>query len=105
MSVQINEKMCDLDATAAAWLEAYIEAKSKMKEYAEKADRAQEQVKAALGDCEIGLVNGREAIRWTTVESKRVDVTKLRALLPPQVLDLVEITSVTRRFSIVQGDE
>ena len=97
--------MMDLDATAAAWLEAYIEAKAKMKEYAEKADRAQEQVKAALGDCETGLVNGREAIRWTTVESKRVDVTKLRALLPPQVLDLVEVVSVSRRFSIVDNEE
>lgn len=105
MSVQINEKMIDLDATAAAWLEAYIEAKAKMKEYAEKADRAQEQVKAALGDCEIGLVNGRESIRWTTVESRRVDVTKLRSLLPPQVLDLVEVVSVSRRFSVVDGQE
>jgi hypothetical protein len=105
MSTQINEKMIDLDPTAAAWLEAYIEAKAKIKEFTEKADRAQEQVKAALGDCETGLVNGREAIRWSTVESKRIDLTKLRSLLPQQVLDLVEVISVTRRFSIVDGDE
>ena len=105
MSTQINEKMIDLDPTAAAWLGAYIEAKAKIKEYTEKADRAQEQVKAALGDCETGLINGREAIRWSTVESRRIDVPKLRALLPQQVIDLVEVVTTTRRFTIVDGDE
>lgn len=105
MSTQINGQMTDLDANAQHWLEAYIEAKQKIKQWTEKADLAQEQVKAALGESEIGLVNGREAVRWTHVESRRVDVKKLRELLPEQVLNLVEVVSETRRFSIVDGDE
>lgn len=104
MSTEINLEMIDLDPAASAFLAAYIEAKHKIKEWQEKADVACEQVKSALGDHEVGLVNGREAVRWTTVESRRIDTAKVRELLPAQVLDLVEVTSTTRRFSIVDGE-
>ena len=105
MSTQINQEMVDLDPQAIAWLDTYIETKAKIKQLQELLDKAQEHVKAALGDCETGLVHGREAVRWKSVESKRVDVTKLRELLPPQVLDLVEVHQTTRRFTIVEADE
>ena len=105
MSTQINQEMIDLDAQAQHWVASYIEAKAKIAEWQEKADLAGEQVKSALGDCSIGLVNGRETVRWTRVQSKRVDVKKLRELLPPQVLDLVEVVSESRRFTIVGDDE
>ena len=86
MSTQINTQMVDLDPSASAFLTAYIEA---------------EQVKAALGDAEIGLVNGKEAVRWTTVESHRIDTKKIREMLPPEMVEKLEVLSVSRRFTIV----
>ena len=57
-----------------------------------------------MGEHEIGLVNGREAVRWTTVEATRIDSTKVRNLLDSETLAKVETTSVSRRFSIVDED-
>ena len=102
MSTQINQCMVDLDATSAAFLTAYIEAKDKVKEWTEKADIARQQVEAAMGDCEIGLVNGKESVRWTTVESRRIDTKKIRELLSPEQVAGVEAVTITRRFTIVE---
>lgn len=104
MSTQINTQMVDLDPSASAFLTAYIEAKAKVKEWTEKADIAAEQIKAALGDSEIGLVNGKEAVRWTTVEAHRIDTKKIRELLPPEMVEKLEVVSVSRRFTIVDED-
>ena len=100
MSTQINTEMVDLDPAAAAFLTAYIEAKHKIKEWQEKADVAAEQVKFAMGD-----VNGKESVRWTTVESRRIDIKKLRELLPEEAVEQLEIATISRRFSIVSDDE
>jgi len=102
MSVEINLEMIDLDPVASAMLAAYIEAKAKAKEWAEKADAYADQVKAALGDHSVGLVNGREAVRWTTVESRRIDTKKAREVLPPQVVDMLEVVTLSKRFTIVE---
>jgi predicted phage-related endonuclease len=102
MSTQINLEMVDLDPAASAFLAAYIEARAKIKEWEEKADIAAEQVKAALGDAQVGLVNGREAVRWTTVETKRIDPKKVRELLPENLWEKFETASVSRRFMIVE---
>lgn len=102
MSTQINTQMVDLDPTAIAFLNAFIEAKAKVKEWQEKADIAGEQVKASLGDAEIGLVNGKESVRWSTVESRRVDVKKLRELLPEETVAALETVTISRRFSVVE---
>ena len=103
MSTQINQAMIDLDPTAAAFLTAYIEAKAKVKEWTEKADIARQQVESAMGDCEVGLVNGRETVRWTTVESRRIDTKKIRELLSEEQVAGIEAVTITRRFTIVEG--
>jgi len=102
MSTQINQAMIDLDATAAAFLTAYIEAKVKVKEWTEKADIARQQVESAMGDCEVGLVNGKESVRWTTVESRRIDTKKIRELLSEEQVAGLEAVTITRRFTIVE---
>jgi predicted phage-related endonuclease len=102
MSTQINLEMVDLDPAASAFLAAYIEARAKVKEWEEKADIAAEQVKAALGDAQIGLVNGKEAVRWTVVESKRIDAKKVRELLPENLWEKFETATVSRRFTIIE---
>jgi len=102
MSTQINQAMVDLDPTAAAFLVAYIEAKNKAKEWNEKADIARQQVEFAMGDCEVGLVNGKESVRWTTVESRRIDTKKIRELLSEEQVAGLEAVTITRRFTIVE---
>jgi predicted phage-related endonuclease len=104
MSTGINLQMVDLDPAASAFLTAFIEAKHKIKEWQEKADIAAEQVKAAMGDHEIGLVNGKEAVRWTTVEATRIDTKKVRELLPEDIIAKLESITISRRFSIVDED-
>ena len=95
--------MIDLDQTASAFLSAYIEAKAKVKEWTEKADLAAEQVKAALGECEIGLVNGLEKVHWTTVESRRIDVKRLREVLSAEAVETLETVTVSRRFVVLDS--
>jgi len=102
MSTQINLQMVDLDPAASAFLTAYVEAKAKIKEWEEKADIARQQVEAAMGDAEVGLINGRETVRWTTVESNRIDTKKIRELLPPHLIEKLETTTISRRFTIVE---
>lgn len=104
MSTENNLQAVDLDPAASAFLAAYIEAKAKIKEWEEKAEVAAEQVKSALGDHEIGLVNGRQAVRWTKVEATRIDSKKVRELLPKDIVAQIETTSISRRFSIVDEE-
>lgn len=104
MGTEVNLQTIDLDPQATAWLAAYTEAKRKIKEWQEKADLAAEQIKSAMGNHEIGLIDGSPAVRWTTVESKAIDVKKCRELLPEQVLQLVEVTRTSKRFTLV-GEE
>ena len=104
MGTEVNLQTIDLDPQATAWLAAYTEAKRKIKEWQEKADLAAEQIKSAMGNHEIGLIDGSPAVRWTTVESKAIDVKKCRELLPEQVLQLVEITRISKRFTLVDEE-
>ena len=104
MGTEINTQTIDLDMAASAFVAAYIEAKAKIKEWTEKADLAAEQIKAALGDHEVGLVDGKPAVRWSTVETKAINIKKCREILPPQVLDLVEVVRTSKRFTIVEEE-
>jgi predicted phage-related endonuclease len=105
MSTEINLQTIELDPAASAFLAAYVEAKVKIKEWQERADMAAEQIKAAMGNHEVALVDGSPAVRWTTVESRAIDVKKCREILPPQVLDLVEIVRTSKRFVLVGEGE
>ena len=105
MSVEIETGVVDLDANTAAWLEQYKSALAKIKELNEIADVARAHIERALGDCELGMFLNRPVVRWTKVESKRFDTKRAREILPSQVIDALEVVSVSRRFSIVQEDD
>lgn len=105
MGTEQNLQTIELDKAASAFLAAYIEAKTKIKEWQEKADLAAEQIKAAMGDHEVGLIDGAPAVKWTTVESKAIDIKKCREVLPPQVLNLVEVVRQSKRFTIIGEGE
>lgn len=106
MSTQINLEMVDLDNEASAFLAAFIATKAEIKRLEAVADEYAERVKAAMGECEIGLVNGKESVRWTKVETTRVDTAKIKTLFLDKLNETdratFETKIISRRFSIVE---
>lgn len=84
----------------APWIAAYRAAVGNAKQWQEVADRAKQHITTALGDAECGTVNGEPAVRWTVVQSARLDTKKLRAE-HPELVDQFTVPSTTRRFTLV----
>lgn len=105
MSIEIEPGVIELDDTAQAWLLAYKATKAQISELEEKLKVAREHLEFALGDSELALIKGQPVIRWTRTESHRIDSKKAREVLPPELVKALELTLVTRRFSIVDVDE
>lgn len=105
MTVEIEKGIVDLDADTNAWLEQYKAALFKIKEWQEVADIARGHLETALGDCQVGMFGNRPVVKWSVVESKRFDTKRAREILPTQVIDLLEVVSTSRRFTVVTGDE
>lgn len=103
MSMQIEKGVKVLDDNTAQWLKQYREALAKIKEWQEIADIARSHLENALGDCEEGLYNGQSVVRWTAIESKRFDTKRAREILPPQVIEMLEVVQHSRRFSLVDN--
>jgi predicted phage-related endonuclease len=101
MSTQINLEMVDFDPAVAAFVTALIEAKAKIKEWETRADEYEQIIKAALGESSVGLINGREAVRWTAVETSRIDTKKVQELLPKELVDRFRVTTQSKRFTVV----
>jgi hypothetical protein len=57
-----------------------------------------------MGSAELALYQNQPVVRWTTVESRRFDTKKAREILPVQVIDLLEVVSQSRRFTLVEQD-
>jgi predicted phage-related endonuclease len=105
MSMELEKGVVDFDENIAMWLEQYRHALAKIKEWEEVADVARSHIEASLGDNEIGLYRGREVVRFTSVTSTRFDTKRAKEILPPQVLDVLQVQSTHRRFTLVNQDE
>lgn len=64
-------------------------------------EQARAAIQAALGDAEVGTVDGVKAVTWTTSERTSVDTKRLQADLPPEVLAPYQRTTVVRTFRLV----
>lgn len=104
MSVQSEKGVVDFDANTAAWLEQYKASVAKIKELQEVADVARSHIEQALGENETGMFLNRPVVRWSNVESRRFDTKRAREILPVQVIEALEVVSISRRFSIVSED-
>jgi len=102
MSTQIEKGVVVLDDNTAQWLKQYRDALAKIKEWQEVADIARSHLESAMGDCEEAVHNGQAVVRWTTVESRRFDTKRAREVLPPQVVEMLEVVQTARRFSLVE---
>jgi predicted phage-related endonuclease len=104
VTIEIEKGIVDLDDDANAWLEQYKSALAKIKEWQEVADIARAHIEGALGDSQLGMFGNRPVVRWSVVESKRFDTKRAREILPAQVIDLLEVVSTTRRFTVINED-
>ena len=104
MSVEIETGVVDFDNNTASWLENYKNALAKIKEWQEVADVARAHIEQSLGDAEVGMYQNRPVVRWSFIETRRFDVKRAKEILPPQVLDTLEVITNSRRFSIVEQD-
>jgi hypothetical protein len=105
MSMELEKGVVDFDENIAMWLEQYRHALAKIKEWEEVGDVARSHIEAALGDNEVGLYKGQQVVKFTSVVSTRFDVKRAKEILPPQVLDVLNVQSTHRRFTLVSQDE
>jgi predicted phage-related endonuclease len=105
MSIELEVGVIELDDGAQAWLLAYRDVTAKIAELEEKRAIAREHLESALGEAETACIKGHPVVRFTKVESKRFDTKRAREILPPQVLDVLEVVSYSRRFTLVKDDE
>lgn len=91
------ESETDLDATVAAHIADLRHVRALIKDLESDERQHENEIKAALGDTEIGLVDGKVAVTWKQTRSRRVDLDRLRAEHPELAAELA-IESVTRRF-------
>lgn len=104
MSIQNNQETVDFDSAVASWVAEYKDLKAQIAALSERAEVARQHIEAALGDATLGYVDGVPAVRWQTVTSSRLDIKKAREVLPEQVLELLTVESVSRRFEIVKDN-
>lgn len=104
MSIQHDADTVDFDRSVAYWVDELRKIRAEKAKLAEAEDIARQHIEAALGDATIGYVNGVPAVRWSVVESERLDVKKAREVLPEQVLNLLMRKQTTRRFSLLDVD-
>lgn len=93
----------DLPADAENWLALIRQCDRDIKDLEETKKLARARIEQMLGDAELGMLDGRPAVHWTVVASRRLDQRKLKEQAP----DLVEactVTSLSRRFTLA-GDQ
>ena len=63
---------------------------------------AENQIKDALGDAEVGTIGGEPVIKWTHVISQRFDQKAAKELLTDDQVAACTKPSESRRFTIVE---
>lgn len=86
------------------WLDVYRAAAAEKARAEDVMAQARERIEHALGDDEVGTVDGQPVVRWTFVRSERFDVKKAKALLGDDAAACL-VPMETRRFTLVTGDE
>lgn len=87
------------------WIELYKRTQAEIKVLEEKAANAKEMIQQAMGEREIGTINGSVVVRWTKVTSTRLDMKKAKEVLDPKILAFLSSESSSRRFTLVDSDE
>ena len=100
-----QRRSVELPLDVAGWLELYKKTQAEIRALEEKASTAKEKIQEALGDNEIGTLDGSPVVRWTKVTSTRLDMKKAREVLDPKILEFLSSESTSRRFTLVELGE
>lgn len=82
-------------------LNAYSLAAAEIEKWTNIRNAAQAAIKDALGDAEVGTVDGIKAVTWSYSERTTVDTRRLQADLPREVLEPYLRTTSVRTFKLV----
>jgi len=85
------------------WVLMLKQLKADRAEIDEQIEVAENQIKDALGDAEIGTIGGEPVIKWTHVVSHRFDQSAAKELLTDDQVAACTKPSEFRRFTIVQA--
>ena len=94
----------DLHPEMMGWIELYRKWQGEIKFLEERLEQAKSKIQEAMGENEIGLIDGRVAVRWTKVTSTRLDVQKAKEILDPKIFGFLSRESTSRRFTLVERD-
>lgn len=92
----------ELDALAN-WVIHLRQLKADRAEIDEQIELAEGQIKDALGDAEVGTINGEPIVRWSHVITNRFDQKAAKELLTAEQVAACTKPSESRRFTIVEG--
>lgn len=84
------------------WVVMIKQLKADRAEIDEQIEVGENQIKDALGDAEIGTVDGEPVVRWTRVLTNRFDQKAAKALLSDEQIAQCCNLSESRRFTIVE---
>jgi len=89
----------DLPAAAGRWI--VMRDLCAANEAAGRTDKQEYEakLKEALGDCEVGLLDGETVVTWKQVSASRVDLPKLRENYPDAAEDC-SVESISRRLHV-----
>ncbi len=94
----------DLPLDTAAWITLYRKTQAEVKALEEKLEQAKAKIQESMGENEIGLIDGRVAVRWTKVTTTRLDITKAKEILDERVYAFLSRESTSRRFTLADPD-
>lgn len=91
-----------LDAEIVALIDELRHTRALAKQMDEDAQRLENEIKAALGDAEVGVFDGEPVVTWKTSTSRRVDTSALKAAHPDLAAEFTTETT-SRRFLLPKG--
>jgi len=92
----------ELDALAN-WVLHLKQLRADRAEIDEQIEMAENQIKDALGDAEVGTIGGEPVIKWTHIVTNRFDQKAAKALLTDDQVAACTKPSESRRFTIVEA--
>lgn len=95
----------ELPLDTAAWIELYRKTQGEIKQLEEKLAEIRTRITDSMGENEIGLIEGRVAVRWTKVKSFRLDVQKAKEVLDPGIYKWLSRETESRRFTLADPDD
>lgn len=99
----MDKSQAAVDAVAD-WISAYRTAKDNAAKWAELADRARSHITEALGDAEVGVIDGKPVVRHAFVHKRRVNLPKMRDE-HPELVEQFTVAAVERRFTLIDDKD